>query len=76
MSYDKQKRTGGYSVWNTRFVTDTKNFGGREWVVDGENGRWNYPGDWPVERAENMYRRGEAYTPLEYEGVGFHQFNW
>lgn len=60
MSFGK-KRTGGYSVWSTRLVTDTYNFCGREWVVDGENGRWNYPGDWPAEVAENMYREGIPY---------------
>ena len=65
----REKRTGGYSVWNTRLVTETHNFGGREWVVDGENGRWNYPGDWPIEKAEEMYRRGELYHPAGNECV-------
>ena len=48
-----------YSVYDVRLNCNTANFGGREWVVDGEYGFQTYPGDWPKEKAVESYRRGE-----------------
>lgn len=48
-----------YSVWDVHLNTDTKNFGGAEWVVDGERGRNTYPATMTKEEAVNLYRKGE-----------------
>ena len=45
-----------YSVWDVHLNTETKNWDGREWVVDGERGRDTFPGDWTKEKAVRYYR--------------------
>ena len=44
-----------YRVW---LNADTMNFGGLEWVVDGEDGYRNYPGTWAENLAWAFYERG------------------
>ena len=45
-----------FTVWDCRLNKNTFNFGGSEWVVDGERGSDTFPGDWPEEKAILYYR--------------------
>ena len=47
-----------YKIW---LNADTQNFGGLEWIVDGEIGRMNYPGTWAECTVRAYYRRGLSY---------------
>ena len=47
-----------YNVYNSRLNSNTKNFGGLEWVIDGECGRRNYPGTWAECKAIAYYKHG------------------
>ena len=48
-----------YNVWDCHLNRNTYNWGGAEWVVDGERGRNTYPGDWTMAEAKEAYARGE-----------------
>ena len=48
-----------YFVWMNHL---TKNFGGLEWVVEGENGTCTYPGTWTEETVREYYRNGWIYS--------------
>lgn len=50
------------NIYNMRLNGDTMNFGGLEWVVDGEIGRMNYPGCWAECTVRAYYRRGLSYN--------------
>ena len=48
-----------YNVWNLYMNTHTLNWDGKEWVVDGENGRWTYPGSLDVAAVVEYYGKGD-----------------
>lgn len=48
-----------YAVWDVHLNRETRNFGGAEWVVDGERGRETYPATISKEDAVALYRKGE-----------------
>ena len=48
-----------YTIYDVRMNTHTINWGGAEWVVDGERGRCTYPGFWTKEEAIESYQKGE-----------------
>lgn len=48
-----------YNVWDCHLNSDTYNWGGSEWVVDGERGRCTYPGFWTMAEAIDAYMKGE-----------------
>ncbi len=52
------------NVWDCRLNADTYNFGGLEFVVDGERGRWVYPGTLPECLVKRMYMEGISYPPI------------
>lgn len=54
-----------YCVWDLHLNKETFNFGGSEWVVDGELGRNFYPGEWPKEKAVRYYKNGWNYDHKE-----------
>lgn len=54
----------GYNVWDHHLNADTKNFGGLEWVIDGENGRRFYPGSWAECKAVRAYRDGYGFYDI------------
>lgn len=54
-----------YLIWNVALNEKTYNFGGSEWVVDGEIGRMIYPGNWDKSVACTYYAHGWAYTHEE-----------
>jgi len=49
------------NIYRVRMNTDTENFDGIEWIVDGEDGRRNYPGSWAECTAREYYHRGWNY---------------
>ena len=49
-----------YNVYNVHLNTDTIFFGGKEWIIDGGNGRWSYPGDWDKSKAIEYYKKGKG----------------
>ena len=49
------------AIWNVQMNANTFNFGGLEWVVDGEVGRMVYPGSWAECTVREYYRRGWSY---------------
>ena len=51
----------GYGIYDIHLNSDTYNFGGLEWVVDGEIGRKFYPASWPESKARKYYRNGWSY---------------
>lgn len=55
-------------VYDVHKTTQTAQFGGEAWVVDGEVGRMLYPTTLSKDEAVRMYRIGEsvpsAYTEL------------
>lgn len=54
-----------YVIWNVHKNTETFNFGGAEWVVDGELGRMVYPGNWDKSIACTYYAHGWGYDHKE-----------
>ena len=50
-----------YNIWNAYLNTHTQNWDGKEWVIDGENGRWTYPGDLPLSTVCEYYKRGVSW---------------
>lgn len=48
-------------IWNVHLNCDTYNFGGMEWVVDGEDGRRVYPGTWAECIVREYYQNGWPY---------------
>ena len=56
-----------YAVWHVYLNRDTFNFGGQEWVVDGECGRDTFPGSWPRDKAVRYYRNGWGFDHKEEE---------
>lgn len=57
----------GYNVWDCHYNSNTKNFGGLEWVVDGECGRKTFPGSMPECLAKRLYAEGLDEVP----SIGF-----
>ena len=53
-----------YTIYDTRLNGDTKNYGGLEWVIDGECGRRNYPGTYPREYCERLYMEGKSWESI------------
>ena len=51
-----------YSVWDAHINTRTFNWGGKEWVVDGENGRWFYPGNLDRAVVIEYYEKGVTWN--------------
>ena len=51
-----------YNIYDVHLNADTRNFGGLEWVIDGERGRDTFPGTWAECKAREYYRRGWDYT--------------
>ena len=49
------------SIWNVSLNSNTRNFGGLQWIIDGEDGRRNYPGCWAECQARAWYKRGLNY---------------
>lgn len=54
-----------YTIWNVTRNTNTFNFGGAEWVVDGEIGRMVYPGHWDKSTVCTYYSHGWGHTHTE-----------
>lgn len=48
----------GYAIYDVHINRNTYNWGGCEWVVDGENGRDTYPGSWDEKKVRKYYRNG------------------
>ena len=71
---ERTDRAEFYGVYDVHINHNTKNFGGCEWIVDGENGRLNYPGSWTKEEAVEAYRRGGIYNPKPGEGISISNF--
>ena len=47
-----------WSVWDFHLNSYTYNYGGLEWIVDGERGRRAYPGTLPECLVKRMYMEG------------------
>ena len=56
-----------YGVYAVRYNTDTKFYGGKEWVVIGEQGAWSYPATITKEEAAELYRKGLSYEDTHKE---------
>ena len=56
-----------FNVYDIHLNGDTKNFGGLEWIVDGECGRRNYPGTWAECTAREHYSKGTSFKTILYE---------
>ena len=54
-----------YLIWDVQVNTRTFNFGGSEWVVDGEIGRMVYPSSWEKSKVCSYYARGWGYDHEE-----------
>lgn len=52
----------GYGIYDLRKNKHTKNWGGEEWVVDGERGFATYPGDLDADTVCTYYRYGIDYA--------------
>lgn len=48
-----------YTIWDIRKETRTTNWGGCEWVVDGERGRCTYPPTMTEDEVRSAYQKGE-----------------
>lgn len=48
-----------YTIWKISKNVSTANWGGCEWVVDGERGRQTYPPTMTEEEVRNAYQKGE-----------------
>lgn len=55
----------GYAIYDVHLNRNTFNWGGCEWVVDGENGRDTYPGSWDEKKVRKYYRNGWNYKHEE-----------
>ena len=55
----------GFIIWNVTRNTETFNFNGAEWVVDGELGRMVYPGSWDKSLACAYYSHGWSHAHVE-----------
>ncbi len=60
-----------YTIYDVKLNSRTFNFGGLEWVVDGEIGRMVYPGTWAECVVRTYYSNGwgsdhnwEVGTPM------------
>jgi len=53
-----------YVIWDIHLNGNTKNFGGLEWVVDGEYGRETYPGSWAECTVREHYREGRTFDRI------------
>ena len=51
-----------YNIYDVRLNANTHNFGGLEWVVDGERGRDTFPGTWAECTAREYYSKGWAWN--------------
>ncbi len=47
-----------FVIYDIHLNEHTLNWGGKEWVVDGENGRWTYPGALDIVTVIDCYRKG------------------
>lgn len=52
-------------IYHMNLNTETENFGGKEWIVDGDMGRWNYPGQWDAATVCKYYEDGIAFNQVE-----------
>lgn len=50
-----------YNVYSYRLNSNTHNFDGLEWIIDGEAGRCNYPGTCPIEYCMGLYKDGISW---------------
>lgn len=50
-----------YNIWNAYLNRNTKNWDGKEWVIDGEIGRMTYPGDLPLATVCEYYKNGKSF---------------
>ncbi|MBQ6679524.1 MAG: hypothetical protein IJM76_05820 [Lachnospiraceae bacterium] len=48
-----------YSIYDVHLNAETRNYGGLEWVVDGELGRATYPADLSGMEVRALYRAGK-----------------
>lgn len=48
-----------YTIYDVRKETRTVNWGGAEWVVDGERGICTYPSTMTEDEVREKYARGE-----------------
>lgn len=51
-----------WNVYSVMLNKNTRNFGGIEWVVDGEYGRNTYPGILSKEEARRLYQEGKSFS--------------
>ena len=51
-------------IWDIHLNGNTHNYGGLEWVVDGENGRKTYPGTWAECTVREYYAKGWKYNHI------------
>lgn len=52
------------NIYNHYLNANTKNYDGLEWVIDGENGRYTYPGTYPVEYCKRLYMQGKSWESM------------
>ena len=64
MKQAKMDKKHNYNIYSVRLNADTHNFGGLEWIIDGENGRNNYPGTWAECTAREYYHKGWSCNHL------------
>ena len=62
---DGQEGKKMFTIYDCHLNGRTMNFGGLEWVVDGERGRRNYPGTWPACLAKMCYQEGLSYDKVK-----------
>ncbi len=60
----KREEKDQMQIYNTYLNGDTMNFGGMEWIIDGQCGRWNYPGSYPKEYCERLYKQGISWQSI------------
>ena len=53
-----------YTIYEIHLNGNTKNFGGLEWIVDGERGRMNYPGTWAECTVPEYYASGISFNRI------------
>ena len=51
-----------YNIYSVRLNARTENFGGLEWIVDGNNGYMNYPGSWAECTVREYYHNGWGWN--------------
>lgn len=56
-----------YTICNSFLNTDAYNFNGSEWIIDGEHGRYSYPGTYPKEYCERLYQKGISWSRIQKE---------